>query len=149
MRSFYGEGRRIADVFFTRISADSDHYVCRCGKHRKKAGTSYANLMSHVKTAHSEYKSTMNTDGSSKQTDIDKHFEVVKPNLLHGWHGLIITSLLPSSTLESRVFREHVKQESVSLSTFMRYLSRLTRVVESKISRLLPNRMELFLMDGQ
>ena len=43
--------------------------------------------------------------------------------------------MLPFSTVENKDFKTHVKHESISLSTFTRYLTALTNAAETKISK--------------
>lgn len=89
----------------------------------------------------------MTNDGYFKQTDIDEYFATKKQNPIYGWIHLIVCALLPFSTVENNVFREHIQHAPISRDTFMRYLSRLTKSVESKLSALLPSRIAL-IFDG-
>lgn len=147
MRSVYGDGRRISNAFFTQSKHDENLYICKCKTTRRKTGTSYANLISHVRTAHPDYRQMITPDGVMKQTEIEKFFHTSKARHLHGWLNLIIHGLLPFSTVQNKVFRENVKHEYVSISTIMRYISGLTALVEEKISSLLPSKFCL-VFDG-
>lgn len=74
MRSKHGEGRRIADAFFTRASEDSSYFDCKCGTKRKKIGMSYSNLVPYVREVHPEYKKVINPDGTFRQSELNTFF---------------------------------------------------------------------------
>lgn len=46
------EGRRSIELFFNREDPNNQYYIFRCGKRVKMTVISYANLVSHVHTAH-------------------------------------------------------------------------------------------------
>ena len=60
---------------------------------------------------------------------------------------MLVNGLLTFQTVENRVFRESMRYKSVSLSTFMMYLPRLTELVEQKLAKMLPDKISLVL-DG-
>ena len=130
MRATYGEGRRIAEAFFTPLNEGGDTLLCKCGKKRKKTGTSYANLLSHIRNIHPEHKEMMHPDGTFKQREIENYFQKTSVNPLYGWLDIVISTQLAFSINENSTFREHVKHDSISLSTLMRFLPRLTISVE-------------------
>ena len=70
-----------------------------------------------------------------------------KAGNLYGWFDLIINGMLPFSAVEKSIFRTHVKHKPVSLSSFMRYLPRLTESVERKITQLLTSKFAV-IFDG-
>lgn len=141
-----GTGRRISELFFNQESNDNV-FICKCGVRRKKAGSSYANLVSHVRSAHPDYAELLSSDRNITQTQIDRFFNTTKAARFFGWFDLIINALLPFSFVEKKVVREHVKHDPMSLSTFMRYLPLLTELVENKIADLLPPKIAL-VFDG-
>lgn len=57
-----------------------------------------------------------------------------------GWFDLIINGLLPFSAWESKGFCAHVEHESLALSTFVMYLSRLTALVKARFSEPVPDK---------
>ena len=89
----------------------------------------------------------MLTDGTFRQREIDFYFQKISINPVYGWLDIVITALLPFSIVESKTLRENVKHDPISLSTFMLYLPRLTESVERKLTKRLPNRIEL-IFDG-
>lgn len=139
-------GRRIAELFFTQQEG-TNNYVCRCGVKRKKPGTSYENLLSHVRSQHPDYDGLLSADKKTTQAQVDRFFNSTKAGNYYGWFDLIINALLPFSFVQSKVAREHVKHDEMSLSTFMRYLPKLTEHVEKKIGSLLPKKISL-VFDG-
>ena len=80
----YGTARKIAETFFTRTPPDSHVYVCKCGVSRKWTGTSYSNLVSHVKTAHPEYQKVLNPDGALCQSEMTNFLRIDKSRK-HTW----------------------------------------------------------------
>ena len=147
MPARFGVGRRVSELFFTRDGDNTNIFTCRCGTKRKKAGSSYQNLVSHVQSAHPDYLDVLSSDETVAQAQIDKYFQTSKAGNLFGWIDFIVNALLPFSFVEKPIIRDHVKYKPTSLSTFMRYLSLLTEVVEQKIARLLPEKIAL-VFDG-
>ena len=86
-------------------------------------------------------------DGSINQCTIQKFFSTTNSGNMYGWFNLVMSELLPFSVVEKRAYRESVKFQPVSLSSFMRYLPRITEAVENKIAQELPDKISLIL-DG-
>eukprot|EP00171_Calliarthron_tuberculosum_P002151 IDg2151t1 len=55
-------GRRTTEFSFTRDSSSSQYWTCRFSAERKKGSTSYENLPSHVRTAHSNFEEIISED---------------------------------------------------------------------------------------
>lgn len=141
-------GRQLALLFYTRDSPTSDYWTCRCGNRRKKIATSYSNLVSHITTAHKDYELIVSSDTDHTQRSIDAYFQSKKADNYFGWYDFIINALLPFSFVQKPIIRDHVKYMPMALSTFMRYLPRLTQVVEEKVAaRRLPQQFAIVL-DG-
>lgn len=118
--------------FCTRENPMSDYYICHCGTRRKKGSTSWTNLTSHIKLAHSDYASLIVTNRSVSHVKFDQFFCTTKAGKYYGWLDFIINGLLSFSSVEKKKIRDHVKHEPMVLSTFMEYLSKLTVHVERK-----------------
>lgn len=52
---------------------------------------------------------------------------------MYSWIELVVEGNLSFSAVEKDVFRKHVKIESISTDTLMRYMEGLTKIVEKKI----------------
>lgn len=142
-----GEGKQISEAFFKRESPHSNIYSCLCGTKRRRTGTSYQNLLSHIQSAHPEYESMLSSSDDLTQVQLDEYFSTSKSKSLFGWFDFIINGLLPFVFVEKQIIRRHVKHDPPSLSTFMKYLNLLTRHVETKIAAILPNKIAL-VFDG-
>ena len=140
-------GKRVCPLLFTRESPTSSMYVCKCGTKRKRSGTSYNNLLTHVQSAHPNAYRTILADNSTAQCELEDYFCTSKSSQLYGWMDLVINSLLPFSFVESPKIRKHVKHESISVNTFMKYLALTTEIVEEKIAVILPDAFAL-VFDG-
>ncbi len=106
---------------------------------RKRAGSSYQNLISHVQSAHPNYLELVSCVDDLSQARID-HYFTMKAKDSHGWIDLIVNGLLPFPYIGKNLIRKHVKCEPPSLDTFMKYLQLRTERVETKItSHLLSN----------
>ena len=143
----YGYGKRISSLFFTRENNESTMYVCKCGTRLRRTGTSYSNLVSHIRTAHPECISLMHPDSTVTQKRIHEFFSTSKAGNLYGWFDLIITGLLPFYYTESALFRLNIKHGAISLKKFTRYLPRLVELVEKKVAHQIPDKFAL-VFDG-
>lgn len=130
-------GRQLAELFFTQTD-DTNVWECRCGKQRRRTNSSWENLVSHIRTAHPGYEELQRSDPGNSQMQIDNFFNTRCSINYFGWFNYIINGLHPFAHVENIVTRDSVKFAPISLSTFMRYLPRLTELVEKKISNLLP-----------
>eukprot|EP00171_Calliarthron_tuberculosum_P003101 IDg3101t1 len=142
-----GVGKRVCDLFFTRDSTNSNVFMCQCGTKRKRSGTSYSNMLSHVQSSHADAYQRVLTGERVSQSQLDGYFSTTKSGHLYGWLDFIINGLLPFSFVEKRLIRKHVKHDPPSLNTFMKYLGLLTKLVERKVSDLLPDNIAL-VFDG-
>eukprot|EP00171_Calliarthron_tuberculosum_P001888 IDg1888t1 len=137
-------GRKLAELYFTPDI--NGYWKCKCGKKRKKAATSYENLLSHIRAVHPEHVDLLD-DSTTNQVTMDTYFRTEKAKNYFGWFDLVINCMLPFSFVQNQVAHEHVKHGQMSLSTFMRYLPILTRHVEEKIRNKLPEKFAL-VFDG-
>ena len=142
-----GKGKRVSELFFTRCPTNADVYVCRCGTKRKRTGSSYQNLTSHVQTAHPNYMDLIECDEKLTQAQLDKYFTTAKSKHLYGWIDFVVNGLLPFHYVEKLIIRKHLKHEPPSLDAFMKYLQLLTEHVEMKIKNLLHSKLAL-VFDG-
>ncbi len=104
-------GKRVADLFFTRDTTDSNLFVRRCGTPRKRSGSSYQNLLSHVQTAHPNYVEVLLSGRDLTQRQMEIFFATNKSKNLVGWMDFVDNGLLPFHFVEKKEIRKHVKHD--------------------------------------
>lgn len=72
------------------------------------------------------FEKLMDCDEATLQTTLDKDFILNRSRHIYGWFQLIIYNFLPFETMQKDAFRDHVKYDRVSTTSFMQYLSKLT-----------------------
>eukprot|EP00171_Calliarthron_tuberculosum_P003338 IDg3338t1 len=140
-------GCRTTELFCTRDSSSSQHWMCRCGVKRKKGSTSYENLLLHVQTALLNFEDILSEDKCVTQAQIVRFFASQKSKGYYGWFNFITNGLLPFSFVENSVVCQFSNFEPISLSTLIRYLPKLTAYAEEKIFVKLPQKIVL-VFDG-
>lgn len=146
MSQRHWSGPRVCEVFYTR-DAEQDYWRCKCGTRRKKVGSSYENLMSHIRSQHPTYKELFKCGLDVSQEQLDRYFLSEKSQAYFGWMDLIINELLPFSFVERPIARKHVKHDKICVTTFMRLMRKLTVHVEQQVAKLLPEHISL-VFDG-
>lgn len=99
-------GARVCRLFYIHNSPINKNYTFRCGIPRRKSGSSYENLLSHVWSAHPGFKKLLQSDRDPKQKKIDSYFKFTKAANYFGWYDLIVNGLLLLSYVEKDVLRE-------------------------------------------
>ena len=100
-------GRHVTKLLFKELR--NSIWQCRCGISRKKSGSSYANLVSHVRTAHPYYETLLCADPMESQTRVMQFFSNSKATVMCGCFQLFILCLLPFSFGENEEARKHIK----------------------------------------
>ena len=80
-------------------------------------------------------------------TSVMDTFWPKKAQTLSAWLLLIVNGLLPFSFCENECARQCMKQGPISCKTLMKHLSKLTVVVEKKITEMLPEKFAIVLLD--
>ena len=142
-----GLGKRLTEQFFSKAHKNSDIYTCQCGVRRKRTGTNYQNLISHVQAPHPDYFEKLCAGNDLDQSKMKNYFLTAKSSHIYGWIDFIVSGLLPFSFVEKHSIRKHIRHEDININTFMKYISGLTRAVEEKIATLLPEKIAL-VFDG-
>ena len=126
--------KKVVTYFFTK--KDSDTYNCKkCNKEfAQKKGSGTTNLMNHLKYKHSSYQEEM--DRGEVPTI---QFASPKAQNMYSWLDWIVTGGLPFSSVLNPLFRKYSKLQPISLDTYMKYMSLLTRNVEEVIRNILPD----------
>ena len=70
-----------------------------------------------------------------------------KTCIIAGWLDLVVNGLLPFTAVEYEVYRRAIRYENISRNTLMKYMNRLTSLVDRKVEALLPQRFSL-VFDG-
>lgn len=131
--------QHIFEIFLHPVFDDSPIWTCGRGVRRKRPTILYGKLVSHVHTAHPDYDSSLSSEKELTQTQVKCFFLTKTPSAYFGWYSSVMYYLLPFCAIENATTRMRVKHNRISLSTFLRHLPALPKVVESKISELLPD----------
>jgi len=146
-------GKVVRDEFFVPCEGIEGLWECKCGTKRKQSGTSYTNLVAHVKTEHpDDYKRMADEPSSNQISSADSitgpsFFFKKKVRQIHCWLDIIINELQPFSIVENAAFIRNVQYPPISRPSVSKYLVALTAHVESKIRSQLPDRIAL-VFDG-
>lgn len=128
---------------------DKSIWECKCGVRRQKNKYGYTNLMSHIRSDHAQQIALI--EGAGAGTDaqalITSHFQPKKGKNIHAWIEIVVIDLHPFCIVESEVLRRHVSIEPISINTLKKYMTGLVKVVEEKITALLPEKFCL-IFDG-
>ncbi len=153
-------GRRVRDAFFTQDPNDESLWVCFCKIERKQSGSGYNNVLSQVQSRHAaqlqDLRNAEDSDASSGTVNYatgpeselrESYFFRPKVISAHEWIEFVTAAILPFSVVENHSFQKQSKFQLIHRSSLMKYVSKLTRSVESKIRTFLPENFVL-LFDG-
>jgi hypothetical protein len=119
--------------------------VCAGVSRTLTLGNGWSNATSHLKDAHPDYFNVM------KQCKGDKsllsRFFCTKTQSVFGWIDLIVDLNLSFKIVTKKSARKHVKLESISRNTLIKYAEKLCRLTERQITLELPSRFGL-IFDG-
>lgn len=124
-------GKTIRQIFLKSVPGKDDVWECRCGNARKQSGTSYANLVSHVRIDQAdEYKALLRTHGETQDSaslsvdykPLTVFFYKKKPRQVHQWLDLVVNAFQPFSIAENDVFIRNVKYNSISRPALSKYM---------------------------
>ncbi len=133
-------GKLVRDTFFHRKDALSDIWTCKCGTTRK-AGRGYTNFVSHVQALHVDDLGALLNDDSHVPSSTNAAISLFyskKPLTIHEWLDFVVAGLEPFAVVENQTFIRLSKFDPISYKTLMKYMSMMTRTVETKISSELP-----------
>lgn len=145
------ETEEIVRKYFKRI--DRDHvWKCKCGKElTQKKGTGWTNLMNHIKNQHPEYSSLQAAGQQSLTSLLSSRSDLVSVSRsalnIYGWIEWVCVSLKPFSFPEDPLTRKYTNLGCMTNVTLKKYMEKLVREVEQKISDDLPNIFSL-VIDG-
>lgn len=137
---FKPTNKEVCAIYFSQTE-EPNEYICKCGTKRKKAGSSYQNLMQHILKDHKDYLEIMKT----QRTILS--FVDSKSQNVWTWLKFIILKGLPFVWCDDKDVRDFSKAKSITVKTFKKYMCSLTKIVEMEISKLLPEKFGL-MIDG-
>jgi hypothetical protein len=130
-------------------SSSKEAYFCKCGhgplvQNTKKG---YVNLINHVISKHKNYENIIQDEKSGK--DITSYFDNPDPFVqsVFGWISLIVHENRELTIVEKPLSREFSKLKPISYKTVSKFISLVTKEVEKRISKLLPEKIGL-VIDG-
>ena len=148
--NFYvGKNKRTFDILFDTCPIDDKYIICKlCPveslKKRKRKGAGYHNAMSHLKT-HPGYESYLETDHESQ---VAQRPLVSEPAIqVYSWMDWIISDNLPFAFLTKKTTKKYANIKPISIPTFTKYMNRVTKIVEEKISKKLGSKFGV-MIDG-
>jgi hypothetical protein len=103
-------------------------------------------LCAHIISKHPEFHELGDND-QINQIKLEECSYTVQVRQIYGWVRWIVMSLLPFSFCEDAHARLYSNLENISLNTFMKYMQQLCRIVEKKISNILPDKFAI-VFDG-
>lgn len=141
-------GKAIASTFFKLISHET--YKCNlCDHDYKSKGTGHTNLKTHTQSKHPDaYNDFEQALQSGSTLDMSKYRYPKKTLRIHAWVEYVVMTLAPFRKVMCKYTRKNFKHEPIHLNTFYAYLDKLTKHVEEKIAKLLPDKFALVLMGG-
>ena len=78
-----GIGKCVCDAMYTRDSSNSNIYIRMCGTKRKRSGSSYTNLLSHLQSLHPDAYERPLTGREITQSQMDSYFVTSRAGNLH------------------------------------------------------------------
>lgn len=149
--SFKPSNKDIVNFFFSQGDVDENNsrsqvHVCICGAKRKKSGSSYQNLLSHVKSHHPGYRKEI-FDSRGLIIPPSSNIVDMKANNIWKWMRFIVGKGTPFSWVEDEVVCSFSSAKSISVETLLRHMELVTRCIEREVTRELPDRFGLIL-DG-
>ncbi len=117
-------------------------YICQCGSTRKlKANSGYTNLITHIKSFHSDWKETMTFNFTNSSYKLN--FDNPKATNIFSWIDLVVMENREFSFTEKQLTRKYSNLEPICTETLMKYMELLSNEVESKIKEELPEKFGL------
>ena len=130
-------------------------WKCVCQKQlSQKTGSGWRNLFSHIKSHHPEWKQSGSVNQNSITTFVgfrsgESSSKVSGPvDNTFGWIEWIVLGMKPFNFVEDPLNCKYSNLKDISTKTVMKYMDRLTKVVEQKIAEKLPDKFALVFLTG-
>ena len=139
-------GKLLSQLFFSEKHRDKEgKYICdACNAHVAQNGCGYSNLCGHINRHHER---EVEKREEKRKQGVSQRFQSLtypsKTKSVHSWMECVILGPQPFCFVHNPIFRKHFKQESVSRNTLMKYMNILMKIVEKKISALIPDRFAI------
>jgi len=101
--------------------------------------------MSHIYSSHPHY--LQEVEDGNKNSLLTNYFHSDHTKNVYGWLRWILTASLPFETVSKEIFRDYTTLSPIAKNTFMKYMELLTKVLEKKISKILPDKFAI-VFDG-
>ena len=133
--------------YFTLHEKETSTWKCSCSKLLvSKRNSGWTNLLRHINKEHGEQINSL--EGQSTLSFSKNETKISKTgNNYFSWINWICTDLRPFHFVEEELTREYSKLEPICTKTLKKYMDRVTKRVEQKISSLLPEKFSIVL-DG-
>lgn len=84
---------------------------------------------------------------SGNLLDLSRFRWSLRPVEVHAWIELVVMGLYPFSRFENEYMLKHMRPSKISVNSLMKYLSKLSKVVEERITLQLPSKFSI-VFDG-
>jgi hypothetical protein len=137
-RTYIGKNKRVVELLFDTCPIDKTYIICKiCPenslKKRKKKGAGYQNAINHLKM-HPDYEMLVTEADENHSTIVQRQIVTEPAKQLHSWMDWIINDNLPFAFLTKSSTKKYSNVKPISVPTFIKYMNRLTRIVEDSVS---------------
>lgn len=148
-----GKNKRIFESLFDICPIDKSFMICKIcpltsTRKRKKIGLGYSNALSHLKI-HPDYSRILEDASVDFEGNVNIQRMLVSDGASHvySWLDWVITDNLPFSFLKKNTTKKYSNIDPISVPTFIKYMNRVTKIVEQKIAKLLGTKFGI-MVDG-
>ena len=141
--------KEVVSFYYKPHDTLQHHFVCLCSRVREQKGTGYTNLMDHIKREHKDYEARV-IEARLAGADRSVFRSIVvssKGKKIFQWMETVIGDLQPFSFVEKEYVRKNMQPPPICTETLVKYMLKLTEVVEKKIEKELPDLFAL-VFDG-
>lgn len=138
-----GKNKRIFEALFDICPLDHSFMICKIcpntsNKKRKKIGLGYSNALSHLKL-HPDYNQIIEDVSIDYNGNIHIQRMIVSGGAtqVYSWLDWVITDNYPFEFLKKQTTKKYSNLRPMCIPTFLKYMNRLTVLVEQKISKIL------------
>lgn len=124
---------------FKYLSDDTSIWTCTRGVWCKQAVISYKKFILHVQTSFLDYEILFSMEKNVNNFWIDCSFSTKKLLAFLQRYELVISCLMPFSAIDNGTVKINTKLYSILPPIFLRSISSLMQVVESKMYKLMPD----------
>lgn len=101
----------------------------------------YSNLTHHIHSKHDEHIQDRKSASLARKQLVSSALSFqARTGAAHAWIEAVVLCLQPFSFVENRIMRKHFNHENISVDSLMKYMHLLTKLVESHIGTMLPDK---------